>query len=149
MLIERKIRNKLASFPYCLLFCSSASAFSFIPQFTAKKRGLNYHPLKDNFYSIKIKLETLFISAKIRLKLNFKVFQFFQVYVVYLLFLAKKWLFAQKLHAQLCKCAVSVLSNATALPEPQVHSLSYTHLTLSKHNKGVTYMNTFKPPKTP
>ena len=40
-------------------------------QITAEKRGLNYYTLKDNFYSIKIKLETLVIRAKIRLKAQF------------------------------------------------------------------------------
>ena len=45
-------------------------------QIIAEKRGLNYYTSKDNFYSIKIKLET------------------------------KKWLNAQKLHAQHYKCAV-------------------------------------------
>ena len=38
---------------------------------TAEKRGLNYYTSKDNFYSIKIKLETLVIRAKIRLKAQF------------------------------------------------------------------------------
>ena len=40
-------------------------------QITAEKRGLNYYTSKDNFYSIKIKSETLVIRAKIRLKAQF------------------------------------------------------------------------------
>ena len=40
-------------------------------QIIAEKRGLNYYTSKDNFYSIKIKLETLVIRAKIRLKAQF------------------------------------------------------------------------------
>ena len=43
----------------------------FTMQITAEKRGLNYYTSKDNFYSIKIKLETLVIRAKIRLKAHF------------------------------------------------------------------------------
>ena len=40
-------------------------------QIIAEKRGLNYYTSKDNFYSSKIKLETLVIRAKIRLKAQF------------------------------------------------------------------------------
>ena len=45
--------------------------FQFTMQIIAEKRGLNYYTSKDNFYSIKIKLETLVIRAKIRLKAQF------------------------------------------------------------------------------
>ena len=41
-------------------------------QLAAEKRGLNNYPSKDNFYSIKMALETLVNWAKIRFKAQFE-----------------------------------------------------------------------------
>ena len=49
----------------------SHNSWQYTMQIIAEKRGLNYYTSKDNFYSIKIKLETLVIRAKIRLKAQF------------------------------------------------------------------------------
>ena len=65
--------------------------------------------------SIKIKLEMLVNLVIIRLKAQFWRILIFLVYVVHLVFLRKKWLYVQKLHAQHCHCAVSMLSRASAL----------------------------------
>ena len=54
-----------------ILSSTIADWLQFTMQIIAEKRGLNYYTSKDNFYSIKIKLETLVIRAKIRLKAQF------------------------------------------------------------------------------
>ena len=136
------------------LLCISSSKVQFRPlkhtlQLAAEKRGLNNYPSKDNFYSIKMALETLVNWAKIRFKAQFERILIFQVYVLYLVFLRKKWLHVQKLPVQRCNCAVSLLSQRSTLAKLGGHLLSYTHLTLTLHNRSVTYMNTFKSPKMP
>ena len=74
-----------------------------------------------------------------------KNFDFLGLCSVFGIFNEKMALYTKVACATLQMCRLYM----SALAEQRAHSLSYTHLTLSLHNKGVTYMNTFKSPKLP